>query len=114
MAEHKGKKFVFPENVESGYGIFLGITLKELLLYLMPPIVIGLIIVALPPHNVWLMLFKFMLLLIVLIIILAFLSSRPIRHRPNIRFQDYVKLRNQFMSRQKLFYIRKKQNRFLK
>lgn len=113
MAEYKGKKFVFPENVESGYGIFLGITLKELVLYLAPPIVVGLIVVALPPHNVWLMLFKLMLLLIVLIIILAFLSSRPIRHRPNIRFQDYLKLRNQYGSRQKLFYVRKK-DRFLK
>lgn len=113
MAEHKGKKFIFPENVESGYGIFLGITLKELLFYLVPPVVVGLIVIALPPHNVWLLLFKLMLLLIVLIIILAFLSSRPVRHRPNIRFQDYLKLRNQFTNRQKLFYVRKKKGRFL-
>ncbi|WP_107838324.1 conjugal transfer protein [Metasolibacillus meyeri] len=112
MAEHKGKRFIFPENVESGYGIFLGITLKELLFYLVPPLVVGLIVIALPPHNIWLMLFKVMLLLIVLIMILAFLSSRPIRYRPNIRFQDYMKLRGQFTSRQKLFYIRKKKDRF--
>lgn len=114
MNEQKGKKFVFPENVESGYGIFLGITLRELAIYLLPPVVIGFIILALPPHNVWLMLFKLMLILIVLIMILAFLSSRPIRYRQNIRFQDYLKLRTDYKQRQKLFYTRKKKERFFR
>lgn len=114
MNEQKGKKFIFPENVESGYGIFLGITLRELAIYLLPPVVIGFIILALPPHNVWLMLFKLMLILIVLIMILAFLSSRPIRYRQNIRFQDYLKLRTDYKHRQKLFYTRKKKERFFR
>lgn len=114
MNEQKGKKFVFPENVESGYGIFLGITLRELAIYILPPTVIGFIILALPPHNVWLMLFKLMLILIVLIMILAFLSSRPIRYRQNIRFQDYLKLRTNYKQRQKLFYTRKKKERFFR
>ncbi|MGN7410580.1 hypothetical protein [Sporosarcina sp. SAFN-010] len=114
MNEQKGKKFVFPENVESGYGIFLGITLRELAIYLLPPVVIGFIVLALPPHNVWLMLFKLMLILIVLIMILAFLSSRPIRYRQNIRFQDYLKLRTNYKQRQKLFYTRKKKERFFR
>ncbi|AXI00568.1 conjugal transfer protein [Sporosarcina sp. PTS2304] len=114
MNEQKGKKFVFPENVESGYGIFLGITLRELAIYLLPPVVIGFIILALPPHNVWLMLFKLMLILIVLIMILAFLSSRPIRYRKNIRFQDYLKLRTNYKQRQKLFYTRRKKERFFR
>ena len=114
MNEQKGKKFVFPENVESGYGIFLGITLRELAIYLLPPVVIGFIILAIPPHNVWLMLFKLMLILIVLIMILAFLSSRPIRYRQNIRFQDYLKLQTDYKQRQKLFYTRKKKERFFR
>ncbi|WP_432356001.1 hypothetical protein [Sporosarcina sp. A2] len=114
MNEQKGKKFVFPENVESGYGIFLGITLRELAIYLLPPTVIGFIVLALPPHNVWLMLFKLMLILIALIVILAFLSSRPIRYRQNIRFQAYLKLRTNYKQRQKLFYTRKKKERLFR
>lgn len=113
MNERKGKKFIFLENVESGYGIFLGITLKELVVYLLPKILIGAIILALPPHHILLFLFKVTLLLIVLIVLIAFLSSRPIRHRPNIRFGDYWKLRNRFTHRQKLFYVQKKKKRSL-
>lgn len=108
MADYKGKKFVYPENVESSYGFFLGITLKELLVTILPISAIGIVLLALPPRNVWLMLVKFTLLILVLVVVVAFLASRPVASRKNIRYQTILKLKGAYAKRQKRFFIAEK------
>lgn len=102
------KKFIFPENISSGYGIFLGLSLKELLIYVIPPLIIGIIVLLLPPHTITVTVIELVILVLVLTIILAVLSSNPVKSRNNIRLPQHLKMKNNYSSRQHLFFKAKK------
>lgn len=109
----QGKKFIFPENVESSYGVIMGLTLKELILYVAPFFIFGMVIIALPPHSIAYMLIKIMVVLLAITILLAILVARPVKSRPNIRYSQFLRQRKSYKTRQKLFYTEpKKKNPF--
>lgn len=104
----KPKKFEFPENINGSYGIFLGLSLKEIGLYIVPTIIVGLIILFLPPYDFMLMMIKFFFVLIALTFVVAILSSKPVKHRDNIRLIPFLKMKNDYSHRQKLYFINSK------
>ncbi|MBC1248118.1 conjugal transfer protein [Listeria booriae] len=104
MTTKKGKEFIFPENVDSKYGVFLGLGLLELVKYILPLVIGGFLFIAIPPYNVGWMITKIILVLIIGVIAFGLLAARPIKARPNIRIQDHLKIKSQYKKRQKLFF----------
>ena len=98
------KTFVFPENVDSSYGVFLGLSVKELLVYVLPMVIVGLIVLFLPPHTFKFMLFKATVVIFLITILLAVLSSRPVSYRNNVRLIPHLQMKAKYQSRQHLFY----------
>lgn len=101
---NKKKKFIFPENIDSKYSIFLGLSLKELLIYVLPALVVGLVIIAFPPYSFYGVFIKLFVVLIIITIIIAVISSNPIKDRPNVRLLPYLKLKRQYNKRQNLYF----------
>jgi len=103
------KKFIFPENIsDSGYNVLLGLSLKELLIYVAPATIVALIILFLPPYSFYAILFKLFLGLIFLTVLVAVLTSKPVKNRNNIRLIPHLKMQRKYKSRQKLYFIGKK------
>jgi hypothetical protein len=109
--KHQKKKFIFPENISSSYGVFLGLSLKELLLYVVPPLLIGIVVLVLPPNNITVTIIKLIVLVLIITVILAVLSSTPVKSRSNIRLPQYLKMKNSYDKRQHLFFKAKKKER---
>lgn len=112
MSNRRGKRFTFPENVDSSYDVFMGLTLKEVTFYVVPSFLIGIIFVALPPHSFIVTLFKIVIVLMAVVIVIALLSSRPVKSRPNIRFGAFMKQKQEFSKRQKVYYLAPKKRKF--
>lgn len=119
MESKKGKKFIFPENVNSGYGVWKGITLGYFLINILPTILIGIIIVFLippnqlfpAPYNYIIGITKAVIVIIGVVIRLAFITSSPVSSRPNITYSRHKKLVKDYKKRQKLLYMKKKSER---
>lgn len=105
------KTFVFPENVDSSYGVFLGLSIKDLVLYVLPVIVVGLIFIIIPPHNFAFVLTKIIIVIFLLTIDLAVVSSKPVAYRNNIKLTQYLKLKSNYGKRQHLFFKEKRKRR---
>lgn len=105
----KGKKFIFPKNVESSYNLIPGVTFKDAAKILLPAVVLSLIIAIIPPYNglaFWIV--KFFIIIIILTFAFIVTILRPINSRPNIRTTDYIKWRINFMKKQKVYYLKPK------
>lgn len=102
--QNQEKKFVFPENVESSYGIFLGLSIRELLIYVLPTLIVGIIFISIPPHSLNAILIKTITVVIILTIVVAILSTRPVKNRNNVRLIPHLKLKSKYKSRQRLFF----------
>ena len=109
--KEEAKTFIFPENVDSSYGVFLGLSIKELVLYVLPVIVVGLIFIVLPPHAFTFILTKIIIVVFLLTITLAVLSSKPVAHRTNIKLTQYLKMKSNYSKRQHLFFKEKRKRR---
>lgn len=102
-------KFVFPENVDKDYTVWMGYTLKDLARLV--PIVIGCVIfIIIPPNTLWWMVVKITIALMVLISVMAIMTIRPIANRKNITFIQHFKLQQKFNHRQRLFFIKSRKN----
>lgn len=100
-------KFVFPENVDKDYAVWMGYTLKDLGKLIVIVLAL-LVLIAIPPFAIWWVIAKVFLSLIVLVIIMAIMTIRPIPSRKNIRFTQHIRNMNKFNNRQKLFFIKGK------
>lgn len=103
----ESKTFIFPENVESSYGVFLGLTVKELIIYVLPVVAVCIVFIAIPPHSLTFMIIKLIIAVLLLTIVLAVLSSKPVSSRNNVRLTQYLKMKSKYTSRQKLFFKEK-------
>ncbi|QHK46544.1 conjugal transfer protein [Staphylococcus aureus] len=119
MEIKKGKKFIFPENVNSGYGVWKGITLGYFFKNILPTILIGILIIAFIPPNQWFPapynyivgIVKAIIVIIGVVIRLAIITSSPVANRPNITHSKHKKLIKNYNKRQKLLYMKKKAER---
>ena len=100
-------KFVFPENVDKDYAVWMGYTLKDLGKLIVIVLAL-LVLIAIPPFAIWWVIAKVFLSLIVLVIIMAIMTIRPIPSRKNIRYTQHIRNMNKFNNRQKLFFIKGK------
>ncbi|MFH9203303.1 hypothetical protein ACH4KT_38710, partial [Streptomyces anulatus] len=49
--EKRGRKWFFPKNVDNQYKVLANMTIKELLFYILPALLISVGIGAIPPYN---------------------------------------------------------------
>lgn len=101
----RGKTFVIPKNVQGKYTIFLGLSLREVLKWVLPPLGFAAVLFAVPPYYVPFLLCKLLILGLILATAIIIPAGRPISSRPNINYADYWKLIWQYHKRQKLFFI---------
>lgn len=108
----KGKKFIFPKNVESSYNLIPGVTFKDVLKIIGPAALLSIIIAVIPPYNsIGFWIIKFIIILIILVFAFVITILRPITSRPNIRTTDYIKWRINFIKKQKVYYLKPKNRR---
>lgn len=105
------KTFIFAENVDSSYGVFLGLTVKELVFYVLPMVVVGIIVMFIPPHTFKIMMIKAIAVVFIITILLAVLSSRPVANRPNVRLLPHMQMKAKYKSRQHLYFQKPKERK---
>ena len=104
-----GKRFFFPQNVEKGYNIIQGLSLTDIVKFIVPSVLVSAIIMLMPPYMsllFWIVKSVFACVILGIGFILAI--ARPVKYRNNIKFLNYIKMRISFLSKQKLYYIRPK------
>ncbi len=111
MSHKKGKEFIFPDNVESGYNLIKGVTVKGFFTVFLPFLLVGIIIVIIPPYSVVFVLLRLFIAFIIATIGLAITIARPVKSRPNITVVHYLKHIQSYNRRQKLFYIEPRKKR---
>lgn len=104
--DKKGKEFIFPRNVNKEYGVFKDYTVKDIFTIILPTFIIGAVIIALPPYNLVVMCIEVMLFLIAMTIVLALITVKPIKERPNITVRYYFTLRKKYDNTQKLYFLK--------
>ncbi|MBV4420411.1 hypothetical protein KM800_13955 [Clostridium tyrobutyricum] len=107
--EREGKRFIFPRNVESGYNLIPGLTGMDAVKYISIPLLISVLIIAVPPYSVaaiWIV----KAILAILFIACGFIVAiaRPVRYRSNIRCVEHIRTILSFYSRQKIFFLKPK------
>ena len=110
MNEKKEKKFIFPENMSNEYGVFLGLSLRELLFYVLPILILAILFLIIPPHCLKLMIGKGTFCILLLTVVLAVLTSNPISSRRNIRLLQYMRVKSSYRKRQRVYYMDKRKN----
>src|SRR5699024_8138223 len=106
--QNSEKKFIIPENVDSSYGIFFDLSLRELLIYVLTIFSLGIVYVTLPPYCLYSILSKAIIAVLIMIVILAVLSKRPVKYRNNVRLIPHLKMKAKYKSRQHLFFKKPK------
>lgn len=102
------KKFEFPENIESTYGVLLGLSLKEIGMYIAPIVLGGIILLFIPPVSVKSVLIKLFIVVLLTTAVIAILTASPVKHRNNIRLVKHLKMKRQYGKRQKIYFISKR------
>ncbi|KYD11472.1 hypothetical protein B4102_2200 [Heyndrickxia sporothermodurans] len=105
----RGRKWFFPKNVDNQYKIFANMTLKEILLYIFPALLLSIGIGCIPPYSsivFWLIKSLFIVCIIVFPVI--YVNYRPVKYRENIRSKDFVKEFLDYKKKQKMYFVKPK------
>lgn len=102
----KGKEFIFPENVNKEFGVWKDYTLKDILTVILPTILVGLVFIVITPNVLWFAFLKWALFFIVLTVVLAIITVKPIKSRPNITLRRHFTMKREYDKNQKLFYLK--------
>lgn len=106
------KKFIFPENVSSEYGAVLGLTLKEILIYIIPLLGLSVLFLAIPPYSIYWVLGKLFIILLVVTTVIAVITSSPVKNRGNVKLLKHLKMKQKYNKRQRLYYKAPREKRF--
>ncbi|PTY92320.1 hypothetical protein [Heyndrickxia sporothermodurans] len=109
----RGRKWFFPKNVDNQYKILANMTLKELLTYILPALLISTGIGFIPPYNsvvFWLV--KAFFIVFIIVIPVVYVNYRPVKFRENIRSKDYIKEFIDYRKKKKIYFVKPK-NTFL-
>jgi len=107
-----GKKFFFPGNVEKGYNIVQGLSVVDVVKYIIPSLMVSIIIIAIPPYtSMFFWILKAILDCLILSTGIIMAVLRPIASRSNIKCLDYIKMRIAYIGKQKMYYIKPKNRR---
>lgn len=105
----KGRKWFFPKNVDNQYKILGNMTLKELVMYVLPALLISAGIAFIPPYNsvvFWLV--KAVFIVLVIIVPVVYVNYRPIKFRDNIRSKDFLKEILEYRKKKKMYFVKPK------
>lgn len=98
------KVFIFPENIKSHYSVIFGLTLKEILLFVLPAMLVGIVILVIPPYNVTSFMIKIFFAVLIVTITIAVITTSPVKYRENIKLLPYLKLKRGYSKRQQLYF----------
>ncbi|MED4041037.1 MULTISPECIES: hypothetical protein [Niallia] len=107
--EKRGRKWFFPKNVDNQYKILANMTLKELLVYILPALLISVGIGAIPPYSsivFWLI--KAVFIVSIIVIPVVYVNYRPVKFRDNIRAKDFVKEFFDYQKKKKIYFVKPK------
>jgi len=107
--EKRGRKWFFPKNVDNQYKILANMTLKELLVYILPALLISIGIGAIPPYSsivFWLI--KAVFIVSIIVIPVVYVNYRPVKFRDNIRAKDFVKEFFDYQKKKKIYFVKPK------
>ncbi|WP_382549338.1 hypothetical protein [Streptomyces sp. NPDC057131] len=107
--EKRGRKWFFPKNVDNQYKILANMTLKELLVYILPALLISVGIGAIPPYSsivFWLI--KAVFIVSIIVIPVVYVNYRPVKFRDNIRAKDFVKEFLDYQKKKKIYFVKPK------
>lgn len=106
--QKKGKTFIFPENVESGYNLIKNVTVKTFFVLGLPFIIAAVVVLVIPPYTVYFLIAKAFIACLLITIGWALAASRPVKTRQNITVLQHLRYLKDYSIRQKLFYIDRK------
>ena len=109
----RGRKWFFPKNVDNQYKILANMTLKEILTYIFPALLISTGIGFIPPYNsivFWLI--KGFFIVFIIVIPVDYVNYRPVKFRDNIRSKNYIKEFLDYRKKKKIYFVKPK-NTFL-
>lgn len=109
----RGRKWFFPKNVNNQYKILANMTLKELVFYVFPALLISAGIGFIPPYNsivFWLI--KAFFIVFIIVIPVAYVNYRPVKFRDNIRSKEFIKEILEYRKKKKMYFVKPK-NKFL-
>lgn len=98
------KKFTFPENVKKEYGLFFGIGVKEFVLYILPTLFVGILILMIPINGMIAFMVKALIAMTLLFFVIMLLTMNPIRDRDNISVTRYLQIKKKYDNRQHLYF----------
>ena len=107
-----GRRFFFPQNVEKGYNIIQGLSLTDIVKFIVPSLLLSILILLMPPYMsrfFWIVKSAFVCVILGIGFILAI--ARPVKYRNNIKCLQYIKMRISYVSKQKMYYIKPKDRR---
>lgn len=107
--EKRGRKWFFPKNVDNQYKILANMTLKELLVYILPALLISVGLGAIPPYSsivFWLI--KAVFIVSIIVIPVVYVNYRPVKFRDNIRAKDFVKEFFDYQKKKKIYFVKPK------
>lgn len=110
MDDKEEKKFIFPENISSDYGVFLGLSAKEVVIYVAPILSVCFVFLLIPPHSLKWVIIKLIISILITTVAIAILTTKPVKRRSNIRLTQHLRLKGNYSKRQHLFF-RSKNNR---
>ena len=104
-----GKRFFFPQNVEKGYNIIQGLSLTDIAKFIVPSVLVSTLILFIPPYmSLFFWIIKGTLVLTILGVGFVLAIARPVKYRNNIKCLHYIKMRISYVSKQKMYYLKPK------
>uniref|UniRef100_UPI003F498256 hypothetical protein n=1 Tax=Niallia taxi TaxID=2499688 RepID=UPI003F498256 len=107
--EKRGRKWFFPKNVDNQYKILANMTLRELLVYILPALLISVGVGAIPPYgSIVFWLIKAVFIVSIIVIPVVYVNYRPVKFRDNIRAKDFVKEFLDYQKKKKIYFVKPK------
>ncbi|MCM3113650.1 hypothetical protein [Lederbergia lenta] len=105
----RGRKWFFPKNVDNQYKILANMTLKELVFYILPALILSAGIGFIPPRNsiaFWAV--KSIVIVFIIVIPIIYVNYRPVKLRDNIRSKDFLKEYFDYRKKKKMYFVKPK------
>lgn len=103
-----------PRNVDSSYKVFLDLNMKELLIVFLPSLLfLGIAFLSTFLMGILNMFTSFLIIIIALVVwftLYGLLTIKPVSEKSNLRMLDFMKIRQRYSNRQKVFFYKGQNN----
>lgn len=101
-----GRTFAIPANISGKYTIMMGLSLRDLAIYVAPVLGVVAVLFAIPPWALAVIAAKAVVSLLLLAASVALPSTHPIPSRPNLTMYDWLRTLWAYHRRQRQFFFR--------